>query len=249
MAAVSALSALSAAAPRAPRGTEALAMALLRDGLVRPHDLLEALRLHKARGGRLADVLLARGLVAEDQLFRILSEIWDVALFTAHSPTVDPRLIDAFGAVECIALHLLPCRVIGDRTLVATAHPEDFHRHRPRLEQVFGPVLMALAPRGVIEAALLHARGASLARLAETRVADALAADMGLDPDQRRQLRLLGEGINYNAYGDEASDQHIAPQQLYARLSGHAQPLELLRHDRIGSELDALRRASAARIT
>ena len=127
MSAVSALSALSAAAPRAPRGTEALAMALLRDGLVRPHDLVEALRLHKARGGRLADVLLARGLVAEDQLFRILSEIWDVALFTAHSPTIDPRLIDAFGAVECLALHLLPCRVIGDRTLVATAHPEDFH--------------------------------------------------------------------------------------------------------------------------
>jgi hypothetical protein len=62
--------------------------------------------------------------------------------------------------------------VIGDGTLVATAHPEDFHRHRPRLEQIFGPVLMVLAPRGVIEAALLHARGASLARLAETRVAD-----------------------------------------------------------------------------
>jgi cellulose synthase/poly-beta-1,6-N-acetylglucosamine synthase-like glycosyltransferase len=172
MSAVSALSTLSAAAPPAPRGTEALVMALLRDGLVRPHDLVEALRQHKARGGRLADVLLSRGLLAEDQLFRILSEIWGVALFTAHSPTIDPRLIDAFGAVECLALRLLPCRVIGDGTLVATAHPEDFHRHRPRLEQIFGPVLMVLAPRGVIEAALLHARGASLARLAETRVAD-----------------------------------------------------------------------------
>jgi hypothetical protein len=76
-----------------------------------------------------------------------------------------------------------------------------------------------------------------------TRVADALAADMGLDPDQRRQLRLLGEGINYNAYGDEAGDQHIAPQQLYARLARHAQPLELMRADDIGRELDALRRA------
>jgi len=76
-----------------------------------------------------------------------------------------------------------------------------------------------------------------------TRVADALAAELGLDAAQQQQLRLLGEGINYNAYGDEAGDQHIAPQQLYARLSGHAHPLELLRHDRIGSELDALRRA------
>jgi cellulose synthase/poly-beta-1,6-N-acetylglucosamine synthase-like glycosyltransferase len=132
--------------------------------------MVAALRLHKARGGRLADILLARGLLSEDQLFHILSEIWEVALFTAHSPTIDPRLIDAFGAVNCLALHLLPCRVIGDGTLVATAHPEDFHRHRPRLEQVFGPVLMVLAPRNVIEAALLSARGAGLARLAETRV-------------------------------------------------------------------------------
>lgn len=82
----------------------------------------------------------------------------------------DPRLIDAFGAVECLALHPLPCRTIGGGTLIATAHPEDFHRHRPRLEQVFGPVLMLLAPRNVIEAALLHSRGAGLARLAETRV-------------------------------------------------------------------------------
>ena len=73
-------------------------------------------------------------------------------------------------------------------------------------------------------------------------VADALATGLGLDEHERRQLRQLGEGINYNAYGDDASDQHIAPQPLYARLARHAHPLELLRHDSIGSELDALRR-------
>ncbi len=74
-------------------------------------------------------------------------------------------------------------------------------------------------------------------------VADVLAAGLGLDEHERRQLRLLGEGINYNAYGDDASDQYIAPQPLYARLARHAHPLELLRHDRIGVELDALRQA------
>jgi single-stranded DNA-specific DHH superfamily exonuclease len=74
-------------------------------------------------------------------------------------------------------------------------------------------------------------------------VADRLAADMGLDPAQRQQLRTLGEAINYNAYGDEAGDQHIDPHRLYARLSRHAQPLDLMRADDIGRELDALRRA------
>jgi hypothetical protein len=75
------------------------------------------------------------------------------------------------------------------------------------------------------------------------QVADELAADMGLDTAERHQLRLLGEGINYNAYGDEAADQHIAPQALYERLARHEHPLELMRQDHIGSELDALRRA------
>jgi hypothetical protein len=86
--------------------------------------------------------------------------------------------------------------------------------------------------------ALVGAYGDNLAP-----VADALGADMGLAAAERQQLRLLGEGINYNAYGDEAGDQHIAPQALYQRLARHAHPLELLRDDGIGSELDALRRA------
>jgi hypothetical protein len=80
-----------------------------------------------------------------------------------------------------------------------------------------------------------------------TQVADDLAAGLGLDEADRRRLRLLGEGINYNAYGDAASDQHIAPLPLYARLSHHAHPLELLRSDSIGDELDALRRADLQR--
>ncbi|HMO44727.1 MAG TPA: hypothetical protein PKB14_01705 [Rubrivivax sp.] len=75
------------------------------------------------------------------------------------------------------------------------------------------------------------------------RVADALAADMGLDAAERDQLRRLGEAINYNAYGGAPEDQHIAPQRLYALMQRHAQPLQMLRGEAIGAELDALRRA------
>lgn len=154
------------------RGADALAKALLHDGLVSPHDMVEVLRLHRTRGGRLADIILARGLVSEGRLLAVLARIWEVSLFCDYRPTIDPRLMDAFGVVDCLSLHILPCQVIGGGTLVATAHPEDFHRHRPRLEAVFGPVMMMLAPRGLIEGAILSARGAGLARLAETRVAD-----------------------------------------------------------------------------
>ena len=74
-------------------------------------------------------------------------------------------------------------------------------------------------------------------------VADALAADMGLDAQAREPLRRLGEAINYNAYGDTPADQHIAPQRLYALMQRHAQPLALMGDGAIGAELDALRRA------
>ena len=77
-------------------------------------------------------------------------------------------------------------------------------------------------------------------------VADGLAEGLGLEPADRQRLRQLGEAINYNAYGDSAADQHMAPQALYARLARFAHPLDALRDDPIGDELDALRRADLA---
>ncbi len=76
-----------------------------------------------------------------------------------------------------------------------------------------------------------------------TDTADKLAAGIGLQESDRRELRLLGEAVNYNAYGDEAADQHIAPQRLYALLVRYLDPLQFWRDEPIGRELDALRRA------
>ena len=90
--------------------------------------------------------------------------------------------------------------------------------------------------------ALVGAYGDNLAA-----VADALAAEVGLDAAARRSLCALGEAINYNAYGDEPADQYIAPPQLYARLALYADPLEAWRDDPICEELDALRQSDLQR--
>lgn len=166
--------ALQTVAPMAappPSRSEDLAQLLLSETRVAPHAMVAALRLHRSRGGRFSDLLLARGLVSETVLLQAMATVWQVGLFAAADLRPDARLIDAFGAVDCMAAHILPCRSVGGGTLVATAHPEDFHRHRPRLEGLFGPVLMVIAPRADIENALLTVRGAGLAQLAETRVA------------------------------------------------------------------------------
>ena len=151
-------------------GVEALAERLIQRRLVQGPAMAQALQRHKQRGGRLADILLALGLIDEAGLLACMAEVWQVSLYSGQGPRPDPRLIDAVGPVDCLARHLLPLRGIGGATLVATAHPEDFHRHRPGLEGLFGPVLMVLATRAMIEAALCEVRGAGLAKLAETRV-------------------------------------------------------------------------------
>ncbi len=74
-------------------------------------------------------------------------------------------------------------------------------------------------------------------------VADDGAIALGLDETARTALRALGESINYNAYGETAADQAIAPQRLYALMQRFEDPLQFLREEAIGHELDALRRA------
>lgn len=77
-------------------------------------------------------------------------------------------------------------------------------------------------------------------------VAEGLAADLGLEQGACERLRMLGEAINYNAYGDDENDVHIAPQRLYPMLSRYRDPIEFLERESIAHEIDALRRADLA---
>jgi hypothetical protein len=76
-----------------------------------------------------------------------------------------------------------------------------------------------------------------------TRVADCLAADSGIGTGDRARLRRLGEAINYNAYGDDEPDVCIAPARLHAILARYSDPRDLLAHEAIIDEIDALRGA------
>lgn len=51
---------------------------------------------------------------------------------------------------------------------------------------------------------------------------------LGLSDSQGRQLRDLGICINYNAYGETVADLHIAPDQLFTRLSVYNSPFDYL---------------------
>ena len=152
--------------------TETLAVSLLREGLIRPEDVVHSLSA-RGRSGRLLDLLLARGSVAEMQLLEAAARHYGVAVVDPCAPLPDPWLIDRIGTQDCLRLGLVPWRRIGAATLVVTSRPEDFARLRPRLEADLGPVLMAMAPTAQIERAIHARRGARLAHLAESRVEEA----------------------------------------------------------------------------
>ena len=149
---------------------QALAMALLRDGAVAPHLMLRALAQNGDRRGGLVELLLARGLVPEPRLYAALTRLSGIGPADPAMLRADPRLIDRLGAAYCLMHHILPCQRRGEATVVVTATPEAFQMHHDRLAQAFGTVVPALAPPSRIEHSLRTARGAALARAAETLV-------------------------------------------------------------------------------
>jgi hypothetical protein len=86
--------------------------------------------------------------------------------------------------------------------------------------------------------ALVGAYGDALTSVAHRR-----AAAAGYDDKQRAALRRLGEAINYNAYGDDERDVHIAPDKLYQVMARHADPFEMIaKEEALVDQLDARRR-------
>ncbi len=154
-----------------PRPTmQTLAAKLMRDRLVQPHVLLQVLAQHTHRRRHLADLLLARCALPPEALYDCIAQHWGVGRVDLIGLPPDPRLTAAFNHVTALRSGLLPWRRVGQATVIVTAYPDLFQRHRAWLEDSFGPVAMAVAPMMQIETALLAAQGARLAHASETRV-------------------------------------------------------------------------------
>lgn len=74
-------------------------------------------------------------------------------------------------------------------------------------------------------------------------VADRLASGTGFEPGDRAGLRRLGELINYNAYGDDERDVCIPPRLLYPLMARYADPRDMMAHEPIVEDIDAMRRS------
>lgn len=73
-----------------------------------------------------------------------------------------------------------------------------------------------------------------------------LAAGLGLPPGVLERLRDLGQGLNYNAYGETEADLVMPPAELYRALARYPDPLQFIDREPVCARLDAARRADLA---
>lgn len=145
---------------------------LVEMGTLAPSDLLKALALQSRQSLRLGDILLAHGMVTEADLLAGLAQQYGAQPIDLHAFPPDPRLIDAVGVQRCLKDGILPVRRLGGATIIATARPEHFIAQRRRLPPDFGDPIMALCNERDLHRAVIESRNISLARQAETRVAE-----------------------------------------------------------------------------
>lgn len=65
------------------------------------------------------------------------------------------------------------------------------------------------------------------------RSAEALADSLGLSAAQRRELRVLGEALSYNAYGESEADLVVAPATLYRTMSRYVDPFPFMQQESV----------------
>ena len=61
-------------------------------------------------------------------------------------------------------------------------------------------------------------------------VAAKMAAQYGLSTQQAEALQRLGTVLNYNAYGENVADLHLAPETLFHAMQPYADPFDFISH-------------------
>lgn len=153
-----------------PREASRLGRWLVSHGHVSDRRLAAAEKEAARREARLADVLrlslaLPNRLMAEAE-----AEVQRTGLVDPVTDPPDLALVLRYGPALCLRHGLLPWQKRGTETIVLSARPEQFSRHRDALVALFGPVRMAVASEDRLQEALRLTAGQRLVRAAETRV-------------------------------------------------------------------------------
>ena len=146
-----------------------LAEILVDQGVIDQETLLKAVALQRHQDLPIGEILIAHDKITEDQLVAALCAQFGTQTINLKDEPADQSLVSLLPAKTAVTLNALPWRRAGQALIVVTNRPD----REAKIRDAFGPdqpVIVALADRASMQAALTRAYGDQLARLAEARV-------------------------------------------------------------------------------
>lgn len=125
-------------------------------------------------------------------------------------------------------------------------HPTEARPVHPRLQATLGSTphsCSSLLVNDLLDGAHLHWALVGAYGSGCQDAAQRLGQTAGLATAASAHLKTLGELISYNARATHPQDAYVEPAALYALMARYADPLDLLQHETLVPELEALRRA------
>lgn len=143
---------------------------LLDRGVITAEDLAIYRSLEARQDVDIRDILLSRAMISPKILAETTALEWRTTTASINDLLPDARLIDQFGAAQCLKNGFVPYRRVGASTLIATSRPEMLARRFEAEPDRFANCHMTIATETDIENALTRVRSAELVKQAETRV-------------------------------------------------------------------------------
>lgn len=146
-----------------------LAQLLFDQGAITAEQMRAALVSQRHRDLPIGEILVTQGAITEARLLQALAEQIGTRLLPEDHPPPDPALAGLLPAGLAIRLNAVPLRRAGSALVVMTNRPDRAEEIRAALSDHDEPVLLALASRERMQAALTGVYGNELARIAEAR--------------------------------------------------------------------------------
>jgi len=199
---------------------EKLGEVLVKENLITPEQLEDALKLQREQGGKLSDILVSQGVLKAEELAMALSVYLNMPLIDLRRHAIQADALNLISEEMARKYTLIPMDIINDALVVVMADPEDIRAIEDVKAQAKIRVEVALGIPADIERAIdLNYRSGSEIKKQMDQIAPIIneAEDapvlMAKTPIAETLDLLIAQAVK-----DRASDVHIEPQEDRLRI-------------------------------
>lgn len=144
---------------------------LVEAGVLSAHDRAWARERQALHAAPFGHILIAHGLVNEEDLYRMLARQHGAIYVDATAFHAQPAALERLGPAFCLQNGIIPIGRMGGAMLLASCCPERFEALRRGIEMRAGPILMAVTTPSAQRAALTAVKAHALVAQAECATA------------------------------------------------------------------------------